>query len=111
MIAVAPDSVGSIKGRGYRVEDIQSIFPLTAASGFVSVLVLALYINSSEVRSLYRHPEILWGICIILVYWLGRVYFLTGRGEMNHDPVIFAATDRISLLTGILAITLFLLAL
>lgn len=106
-----PPAVGKIKGRGYRPEDLQSITALAAASGFVSVLVLALYINSSEVSTLYRHPELVWGICVILVYWLGRVYFLTGRGEMHQDPVIFAATDRISLLTGMLVVAIFLLAL
>lgn len=111
MIAMPPDSVGNLKGRGYRIEDIQSINALAAASGFVSVLVLALYINAPEVSTLYHHPELLWGACIILVYWLGRVYFLTGRGEMHQDPVIFAATDRISLLVGILMTAIFLLAL
>ena len=111
MILAPPAPVEKIKGRGYRVEDLQSITALTAASGFVSVLVLALYINSPEVRALYRYPELLWGICIILVYWLGRVYFLTGRGEMDQDPVIFAATDRISLLAGLLVAAIFLIAL
>jgi 4-hydroxybenzoate polyprenyltransferase/phosphoserine phosphatase len=111
MIAAPPNTTGKIGGRGYRIEDLQSMPALTAASGFVSVLVLALYINSSEVIALYRHPALLWGICILLVYWLGRVYFLTGRGEMNQDPVVFAATDRISLLTGVIVIAIFLIAL
>ena len=111
MMAMAPGNVGKIKGRGYRRTDLQTITGLTAASGFVAVLVLALYISSPDVRPLYRHPELLWGICVLLVYWLGRVCFLTGRGEMNQDPVIFAATDRISLLTGVLVVGVFLAAL
>jgi 4-hydroxybenzoate polyprenyltransferase len=110
LIATPPISVGNIKGRGYRLEDIQTIIALTAASGFVSVLVLALYISSTEVSALYRRPEMLWGICIFLVYWLGRVLFLTMRGEMHQDPVVFAAIDRNSLLTGILVIAIFLVA-
>lgn len=111
MIALPPATDNTIKGRGYRREDLQTVSGLAAASGLVAVLVLALYINSIEVRGLYHYPELLWGICIILVYWLGRVYFLTGRGEMHQDPVIFAATDRISLLTGILVVGMFLVAL
>jgi 4-hydroxybenzoate polyprenyltransferase len=111
MIALAPTIVGNIKGRNYRRTDLQTITALTAASGFVAVLVLALYVNSPEVRSLYRHPELLWGICVILVYWLGRVCFLTGRGEMRQDPVLFAATDRISLFAGALVIVVFLVSL
>jgi 4-hydroxybenzoate polyprenyltransferase len=110
MISAPAETVGNIRGRGYRLEDIQSITALSAASGFVSVMVLALYINSPEVKSLYRHPDALWGICVLLVYWLGRVYFLTGRDEMRQDPVLFAATDWISLTTGALVMMLFLVA-
>jgi hypothetical protein len=75
---------------------------------FVSVLILALYINSPEVKTLY--PELLWGACIVVVYWLGRVCFLAGRGEMTQDPVVFAATGRISLLAGALLVAMFLVA-
>ena len=111
MIALPAANNVNIKGRGYRREDLQTIPALTAASGFISVLVLALYIASTEVSALYRYPELLWGVCVILVYWLGRIYFLAGRGEMHQDPVIFAATDRISLLAGALMVAIFLIAL
>lgn len=111
MLTLPDDSVEKIKGRGYRRVDLQIITALTAASGFVAVLVLALYINSAEVTALYRHPELLWGVCVILVYWLGRICFLTGRGEMNQDPVIFAVTDRISLFAGVLVVATFFVAL
>jgi hypothetical protein len=80
---------------------------LTVASGFVAVLVLALYINSPDVTILYKRPELLWGICIALVYWLGRAFLLTGRGEMRQDPLIFATTDRNSLLIGLLVVLVF----
>ena len=111
IILLPETSVGNIKGRGYRRADLSTINALTAASGFVAVLVLALYISSPEVMTLYRRPELLWGICIILVYWLGRAFFLAGRGEMRQDPVIFAATDRISLQAGVLVAATFLVAL
>jgi hypothetical protein len=111
MMTLSEEGAGKIKGRGYRRTDLQTITALTAASGFVAVLILAFYINSPEVRILYHHPELLWGACIVLVYWLGRVCFLTGRGEMNQDPVVFSATDRISLLTGALVVGIFVLAL
>lgn len=110
MLALAPAHSGKIRGRAYRRTDIQTMAALTGAASFVAVLVLALYINSPEVRVLYRHPELLWGICLILVYWLGRVCFLTSRGEMRQDPVIFAATDWVSLVTGVLVIGVFLAA-
>jgi 4-hydroxybenzoate polyprenyltransferase/phosphoserine phosphatase len=111
VMAVAQSSVDNIKGRGYRREDLQVIIALTAASGFAAILVFALYITSPEVRALYRSPELLWGICIVLVYWLGRAYLLAGRGTMHQDPVIFAATDRASLLAGVMVALVFLVAL
>jgi len=111
IILLPASSEDKIKGRGYRRADFPTINALTAASGFVAVLVLALYINSPEVKVLYHRPDLLWGICIILVYWLGRAFFLTGRGEMRQDPVIFAATDWRSLLAGILVVAIFLVAL
>jgi 4-hydroxybenzoate polyprenyltransferase len=111
MIALASEDSSRIAGRAYVRTDLQTMTGLTAAAGFVSVLVLALYINSPEVVPLYRHPELLWGICVVLVGWLGRICLLTARGEMHDDPVVFAATDQASLLAGALIVAVFLLAL
>ncbi len=110
IIALPETNVGNVSGRGYRRGDLPVILTLTAATGYVSVLVLALYMYSPEVNTFYRHPDLLWGICVILVYWLGRAFVLTGRGEMRSDPVIFAATDRISLLAGVLVVAVFMIA-
>ncbi len=71
---------------------------LMSAAGFVSVLMLALYINDAP--ELYRHPWMLWGICIVLTYWIGRICLITSRGKMHDDPVVFAATDRASWIAG-----------
>jgi 4-hydroxybenzoate polyprenyltransferase len=110
IISLPKTTVGNVRGRGYRRADLPVINALTAASGYVSVLVLALYIYSPEVRMFYRQPDLLWGICIVLVYWLGRAFVLTARGEMGQDPVTFAATDRISLLAGAIITAVFLVA-
>jgi 4-hydroxybenzoate polyprenyltransferase/phosphoserine phosphatase len=87
-------------GRAYQRDDLPILEAMSAASGYAAVVVMALYINSAAVVALYRRPEILWFICLILVYWISRVLLLTRRGEMHDDPVVFAATDRISLLCG-----------
>ena len=89
-----------ISGRGYRADDYQSVQALAGASGFVSVLVISLYFNSDTVRSLYQTPYYLWGIGLIMLFWLGRILILTARGDMHDDPVVFAVTDRASLLSG-----------
>lgn len=83
-------------GRGYRVEDIPVISQVATSAGYVSVLVMALYVNSPAVVELYNTPLALWGVCLVLLYWLTRVIMITHRGHMHDDPVVFAAKDRIS---------------
>ena len=70
-------------------------------SFLVAVLVFALYLYSPEVAELYAHPTRMWLICPLLLYWIGRVLVLANRDELHDDPVIFALTDRVSLLTGV----------
>ena len=67
------------------------------ASGYISILVVALYIDSEKIRQMYTHPQILWLICPPLLFWIGRIWLITGRGEMNEDPIVFAIKDKVSL--------------
>ncbi|MCK8786193.1 UbiA family prenyltransferase [Roseomonas sp. NAR14] len=94
--------LGNPSGRDYRLADLPMLAALAAASGFTAILVFALYVNSDAVRMAYDHPNRLWLICVVLVYWLGRVLMLTQRNEMHDDPVIFAATDRVSQVCAVL---------
>lgn len=88
-------------GRSYRVEDIGMIESLGPTSGYLSVLVLALYINGPQVAALYRNGWALWYICPALLYWITRLWFVAKRHKLSEDPVIFALRDRTSLLTGL----------
>jgi hypothetical protein len=99
---------GDPAGRGYRVADLPMLESLCAASGFTAILVFALYLNSDAVADLYAHPKWLSGVCVVLVYWIGRVLLLTHRGEMHDDPVVFASTDRISQVCGLLTLAVLL---
>lgn len=83
-------------GRGYLAQDYEQLASLGAASGQVSVLVLALYITSKEVTALYGHPERLWLLCPVMLYWVGRVWVLAHRGLVNEDPLVFALRDKVS---------------
>lgn len=85
-----------VAGRGYRVADLPLVSQLGSASGFVSILVLALYFNTPAVIETYSSPEILWGSTVVLLYWLTRVYMITHRGGMHDDPIIFAVKDKVS---------------
>lgn len=91
----------SVSGRGYRVGDLGVMSALAAASGFGAVLIFSLYIAGPDVVALYRHPNYLWLVCPLLLYWISRLLLLASRGEMHDDPVVFAMTDRTSLLTGL----------
>ncbi|MCG7522637.1 UbiA family prenyltransferase [Ruegeria sp. Ofav3-42] len=81
-------------GRGYHVEDLPVMTQMAIAAGYLSVLVLALYLNSPTVVSLYAWPVVLWGICPVLLYWISRIIMKTHRGHMHDDPIVFAARDR-----------------
>ncbi len=83
-------------GRGYYVDDLPIISMIAIGAGYVGVLVLALYLNSPTVVELYSHPEALWGVCAVLLYWITRTVMLAHRGHMHDDPVVYAATDRVS---------------
>lgn len=91
-------------GRGYRVGDLPIVEIMAVASGYVSVLVLALYVNTPKVVSLYGRPEFLWVVCAVLVYWISRAAMIAHRGEMDDDPVVFALRDRVSQICGLVAL-------
>lgn len=82
--------------RSYEVDDLHLLESLGSASGYQSILVLALYINSSASEALYRHPQALWLLCPLLLYWISRLWMIAHRGLMTDDPMVFALTDRLS---------------
>ena len=85
-----------VRGRGYAVQDREIILALGSASGFVSVLVFALYIHDPLIVQRYTQPEWLWLIVPALLYWIGRVWIIAHRGQMDEDPVVFALQDKVS---------------
>ncbi|WP_220814455.1 UbiA family prenyltransferase [Pseudomonas paralcaligenes] len=99
-----------VSGRGYYPSDLEMISSIGTTSGYLSVLVLALYIEEISHTALYRHPALIWLTCPLLLFWISRSWFLTHRGLMHDDPVVFAAKDRISLITGVLFALVFWLA-
>jgi 4-hydroxybenzoate polyprenyltransferase len=102
LMVVRDDRGTAAKGRGYEVDDLSVLVSLGAASGYLSVLVAALYVNSSDVVKLYSRPEALWLVCPLLLFWTSRVWILAHRGLMHDDPVVFAVSDRWSLVVGAL---------
>ena len=87
-------------GRGYLLSDIEQLRSFGASSAYASIVVLALYISGHEVAELYHHAERLWLMTPVMILWLSRVWLLASRGLLDEDPVVFALTDRTSLLLG-----------
>ncbi|HIK24644.1 MAG: UbiA family prenyltransferase [Thermosynechococcus sp. Uc] len=96
-------------GRGYYIDDLPIISMMAIGAGYVSILVLALYINSSQVQLLYTKPQVLWGICCVLLYWITRTIMLTHRGLMHYDPIVYAIKDRPSQLCFLICLLFFIL--
>jgi 4-hydroxybenzoate polyprenyltransferase/phosphoserine phosphatase len=87
-------------GRGYLVADLQQMRSFGTASAFATVVVFANYISGRDVTILYHDPQLLWLIMPLMILWLCRVWLLASRGELSEDPVLFALTDKMSLLIG-----------
>jgi len=98
------------RGRGYYPADLEMISSLGASSGYLSVMVLALYIQDKNTIILYQHPHIMWLACPLFLYWISRVWLLAHRGLMHEDPIVFAIKDRTSWLIGGLLMIVFGLA-
>ena len=93
LMALAAQGKGSLTGRAYHTVDMENLAQSGIASGYLAVLVMALYINSNAVIQQYARPEALWVLCPIMLYWISRMWMLTRRGEMHDDPVVFAIRD------------------
>jgi 4-hydroxybenzoate polyprenyltransferase len=88
-------------GRGYLISDTEQLRAFGTASGYAAVVIFAIYISGRDVTALYRHPSTLWLIVPLILLWISRIWLLASRGELNEDPVVFALTDRLSLLIGV----------
>jgi 4-hydroxybenzoate polyprenyltransferase len=100
----------SAPGRDYNVSDMGYLREMGIASGYLAILIVAFYINSSDVGILYSRPKVLWMICPVILYWISRIWLKAGRGEMTDDPIVFSLKDRGSRFVGLALIIIILLA-
>jgi 4-hydroxybenzoate polyprenyltransferase len=98
-------------GRGYLLGDIEQVRSFGTSSAYCSVAVFCVYISSPEIAALYHHVVRMWLIAPLMILWLSRVWLLASRGELDEDPVVFALTDRLSLMMGAAAVLIALVAL
>jgi 4-hydroxybenzoate polyprenyltransferase len=105
LLVQSRESKNSVHGRGYLSSDAPLLQVLGVSSGYISTLVIALYLRSENVISLYAQPLAIWLLIPILLFWISWVWLQSSRGEMHDDPIIFAAKDKTSL--SVAAITAF----
>ena len=99
------------RARGYELTDGELLSAMGVASGYLAVLVLALYINSEKAPVLYSRYQLMWFLCPLLLYWISRIWLIAHRGRMPDDPVDFTLRDRPSWVVGALMLAISLLAL
>lgn len=97
-------------GRGYSVNDLPLLMSLGVSSGLGSVLILALYLNNPETNLMYPNTKWLWLMPPLLLYWVSRMWMKAHRGQVDDDPVVFAAKDWQSLLVLLISACIFIAA-
>ena len=96
--------------RGYELSDAELLAAKGTASGYAAVLVLSLYIASGAVKALYSTHQAMWLMCPLLLYWIGYLWLVAHRGQMHHDPLIFAVRNRTSRILILLMLAVVLIA-
>jgi 4-hydroxybenzoate polyprenyltransferase len=91
-----------LQGRGYLICDIGLLVPFGAAAAIAASVFLTLYIQSPDAAALYRSVRWLWGLPIIALYWQMRLWLFANRTALDHDPVVFALRDPVTLLLVLL---------
>lgn len=93
-----------LSGRGYFLADAYLIQTLGVISGYASIIVLALYLNSDSVLRLYKSPQLIWLAIPVMLFWVSSIWMHANHGNMHDDPLIFAIKNPISIITAFLFI-------
>jgi 4-hydroxybenzoate polyprenyltransferase len=91
-----------IKNRDYYKVDLQMVGSMGPASGYIAALVFSLYVENGAHSGAYREQNILWLAVPVLLYWISRIWIITGRGQMQDDPVKYALRDRVSFVCAVI---------
>ena len=89
------------QGRGYIATDLEQLANFGAASGYISVMVFALYLNSPNAKEVYTNSGMLWTVCPLLLYWVSRLWLMVHRHQIPEDPIVFVFRDKVSWLIGV----------
>ncbi len=96
LVAMTAVDGAQAHARAYLLEDRELLAALGGASGYLSVLVLALYITSDGAHVFHLRYQLIWLVCGLLLYWISYMWLMAHRGRMHDDPLVFALHDRVS---------------
>ena len=99
-----------VLGRNYYGSDKSLIKMLGINSGYISILVLVLYLNSDTVFKLYQSPEWIWPGVVLFLFWINWIWLKAHRNQINQDPIVFAIKDKVSIVIFVLAFVFYLLS-
>ncbi len=91
----------SLFGRGYELEDMHLILNMGISSGYGSIIIMMLYLNSPEIIKLHNYNEFAWLTIPVLLFWMSYIWLQAHRNKIADDPVIFSMRDLKSILSGI----------
>ena len=94
-------------GRGYSIKNRKIIYRMANITSWISILILIFYINSPQVTQLYAMPNILWIVCVVMFFWITRIIYISNKGKIKNDPIVFAITDIISYLCLLIILFIF----
>jgi 4-hydroxybenzoate polyprenyltransferase len=86
-------------GRAYLVDDRIALMCAGVVSGFASIVLGAVYLDTLQAQSVYSSPEVLFMLLPLLATWISRTWFLANRSDstIGGDPVRWALTDKFTL--------------
>ena len=100
----------NLHGRGYTQTDEVLLSAAGIGTSIASVVILSLYVDSTQGQKLYAYPQILWCLVPLMLFWQLRMWRKTLNLEMTDDPIVFAAKDRVTMIIGVLCACCLLLA-
>jgi 4-hydroxybenzoate polyprenyltransferase len=98
------------RANAYRPGDHEILASFGLAGGYLSAVILALYVITPDAHAVFRTPQALWILCPLLLYWISRVWIFARRGRVPEDPFLFALKDRASFYVAAASAGIFLLA-
>lgn len=101
MMSLSSSGGAKAARRGYTPADTPILQQFGVASAFASSIVLSLFVQSEASLQHYASPNLLWLVVPLLLSWQCRMWLAGSRGQMHHDPIVYAARDRLSWIIGV----------